>query len=241
MCYETTNSIHDLFRVDNCLIFLEFFIKDKIKRTGEINILRYDFKSKKVEKINSEPLDGNLMLLSVYKDRLLWATKGLSNIYTTTFDYKDFNYDVDSFFADEYKAKDTYITFELDEPGTQTMTLYKISGDKKEEICKNVSFFMEYADHTIYELALDNRVLIGKDANIPDMRYYKFVENRVYYINNDGTDNKVLCDFGEHYFTGIEKLANYDCYYNEYQLVRFYDYKFIPKAKSQAKKQNTQC
>lgn len=196
-----------------------------------MNILRYDTESKETVKLNSEPINEKLLLMDVYKDRLVWATRDLSSFYSTTFDYKDINYDVDSLYADEKKKEGTYIKFENDGPPKNTCTLYIISGDKKEEICKNVGDFKEYTDYSIYIKSTDEKILIGEDASIPDMKYYKYNDNKLYYINNDGTDNKELCDFGEHYFSDIFIQSNYENYYGDYQLIRFNDYKFNSEGK----------
>lgn len=236
--YDTKNVLYGIILMENYLIFSEVIYDEKLEDgtlVTSTNIYRLNINENNadIEKLNQKPLKYSHRPAWKEGERICWTIDPTSEEYTTNVDYKDiqeYNYTSTGIMhMKDYTDSEWYVEF--DYKGSRSV-VNKVNRNTGERVYldENAGTFFKYSNFIIYQKALDKETLVG--TGIDGHKYYSYTENKLYSINFDGSDKKLLCDLGdENYFYYLDLSSISEPTYNEYRLIALRDYKYNAEGK----------
>ena len=194
-------SLLNFFVVDNFL----YVWNPVIQNDGEAKyeLLKYDLEKKKHYTLTDAPLDNTSMYIWHSSERIYWYyLSGTSyESYSSTYEYTDIRSELIEGVTSGgylYTSKPNY-----EDPQSyyerMNFTLYRknISDESISVICEELSFYIEVDGKIIYLVPVKEPKFSKRSETYSTSGYYDNYEGKVYVMNVDGSDKRLLCDASE--------------------------------------------
>lgn len=230
-CYETksvTSDIQGIIAYKDDLYFIES--DTQTKEDGESRRYFDIFKlglDNKVTKLNDEKLYGYLHFDGIKDDRIYFFNSDTWEKFSTTLEFTDREEIVDN----EEFAPEDYLYDRDEETGFVILKSAEDDKGNRTLISDCVSLTFRIGDYIYYTQALDEPVTVFEDE-ASGFKLVKGIESRLYHSKYDGSDNGLLCDFGDNVRPFLLRRPHYVFITGDYCLIEFMSYKWDDRYKS---------
>jgi len=218
--YKTNQTVLDIIAYKEDLYFIErIYEANDIEEFAYYNLHKYASAEDRVVKLNQEKIENLFVINSIKNDRIYIFDFGSNSGFNTALDFTDRK----TTNSDDFSSKYDYEYIKDEKTGWRTIKSVKDDKGNRKIITERAGWSAEVNEYIYYVEFLDEEKFIAEDK-VLNKKYYNRGGSIIYRAKYDGSENGILCDFGEHINPHFLSLYNYKPAAGDYYLVEFDKY-----------------